>query len=41
MINWIENVQGSSVFFVDGKDFGLLEHLAFQVMQETQVRYRK
>jgi uncharacterized protein YxjI len=34
---WIENAQGQSVFFVDGKAFRLREHLAFKDMQGNEL----
>ena len=34
---WIENAQGSRVFFVDGKAFRIWEHLGFQDMQDNEL----
>ena len=35
--DWIENAQGSRVYFVDGKAFRLREHLGFQDMQGNEL----
>ena len=34
---WIENAQGSRVYFVDGKAFRLREHLGFQDLQGNEL----